>query len=88
MNDPMRLFDRPAHRRHRDRASATVDRVAPVLRDAAERLLDRLDDTTRRFTRALDIGQGCAVAGRHSGPQIGSTDDRHGNKKMEHQDPD
>lgn len=56
MNDPMRLFDRPAHRRHRDRASATVDRVAPVLRDAAERLLDRLDDTTRRFTRALDIG--------------------------------
>lgn len=52
----MRLFDRAAHRRHRDRASARVDHVAPVLRDAAERLLDRLDDTTRRFTQALDIG--------------------------------
>lgn len=56
MNDPMRLFDRIAHRRHRDRAAATVDRVAPILRDVAERLLDRLDDTTHRFTQALDVG--------------------------------
>jgi NADH dehydrogenase [ubiquinone] 1 alpha subcomplex assembly factor 5 len=56
MNDPMRLFDRAAHRRHRDRAASTLEAVAPVLRDAAERLLDRLDDTTRRFTHALDIG--------------------------------
>ncbi len=30
--------------------------VADVLRDAAERLLDRLDDTTRGFSRALDVG--------------------------------
>ncbi len=50
------LFDRPALRRHRDRAAATVDLVAPVLCDVADRLLDRLDDTTRRFTRALDVG--------------------------------
>jgi SAM-dependent methyltransferase len=33
-----------------------VDQVAPILEDAADRLLDRLDDTTRRFTRALDLG--------------------------------
>ncbi len=56
MNDPMQLFDRQAVRRHRDRASMTLDQVAPILRDAAERLLDRLDDTTHRFAQALDIG--------------------------------
>lgn len=50
------IFDRPALRRHRDRAAATVPEVAPVLREVAERLLDRLDDTTRRFTQALDVG--------------------------------
>ena len=36
--------------------------VADVLRDAAERLLDRLDDTTRRFTQALDVGGRGVVA--------------------------
>jgi len=33
-----------------------------VLRDAAERLLDRLDDTTQRFTQALDVGGRGVVA--------------------------
>jgi NADH dehydrogenase [ubiquinone] 1 alpha subcomplex assembly factor 5 len=56
MNAPPQLFDRMAHRRRRDRASATMDRVAPILRDTAERLLDRLDDTTHRFAHALDVG--------------------------------
>ncbi|HST75970.1 MAG TPA: methyltransferase domain-containing protein [Acetobacteraceae bacterium] len=56
MSDAMRVFDRRAVRLHRDRAAATVERVSDVLRDAAERLLDRLDDTTRRFTHALDVG--------------------------------
>jgi len=56
MNAPPQLFDRMSHRHRRDRASATVDRVAPILRDTAERLLDRLDDTTHRFTHALDVG--------------------------------
>jgi NADH dehydrogenase [ubiquinone] 1 alpha subcomplex assembly factor 5 len=36
--------------------------VADVLRDAAERLLDRLDDTTRRFSHALDVGGRGVVA--------------------------
>ncbi|MCO6415972.1 methyltransferase domain-containing protein [Siccirubricoccus sp. KC 17139] len=54
--DPMRVFDRPLHRKRRDRAAATVHRVAPVLEAAAELLLDRLDDTTHRFSRALDLG--------------------------------
>jgi NADH dehydrogenase [ubiquinone] 1 alpha subcomplex assembly factor 5 len=50
------VFDRAAVRRHRDRACGHVGQVADILRDAADRLLDRLDDTTRRFSRALDIG--------------------------------
>ena len=56
MSDHASLFDRTVVRRHRDRAAATVGQVAPILRDAAERLLDRLDDTTHRFSNALDIG--------------------------------
>ena len=58
----MDVFDRPAVRRHRDRAAATVDAVEPILRDAAERLLDRLDDISIRFTRALDVGGRGVVA--------------------------
>ncbi len=50
------VFDRQAVRRHRDRAATTVPAVTPILRDAADRLLDRLDDISRRFTRALDVG--------------------------------
>jgi len=60
--DEMLVFDRAAVRRHRDRASATVTRVADVLRGAAERLLDRLDDTTSNFTHALDVGGRGVVA--------------------------
>ena len=58
----MEVFDRRAVRLHRDRAAHSVARVTDVLRDAAERLLDRLDDTTRRFTRALDVGGRGVVA--------------------------
>jgi len=62
MTDQMLVFDRAAVRHHRDRAAATVGGVADVLRDAADRLLDRLDDTTRRFGRALDVGGRGVVA--------------------------
>ena len=62
MNQAMEIFDRRAVRRHRDRAAHTVTAVADVLRDAAERLLDRLDDTTRRFGQALDVGGRGVVA--------------------------
>jgi SAM-dependent methyltransferase len=58
----MEVFDRRAVRRHRDRAARSVGTVADVLRDAAERLLDRLDDTNRPFTRALDVGGRGVVA--------------------------
>ena len=62
MDSEMQVFDRAAVRRHRDRAAGTVGGVADVLRDAAERLLDRLDDTTRGFTHALDVGGRGVVA--------------------------
>jgi SAM-dependent methyltransferase len=55
-DSPHLIFDRSLLRLRRDRAAATQHRVAPVLDAAAERLLDRLDDTTRRFDRALEIG--------------------------------
>jgi SAM-dependent methyltransferase len=54
--DPMHVFDRACVRRHRDRAAASVATVADLLAECAERLLDRLDDTSHRFTRALDVG--------------------------------
>ncbi len=58
----MEVFDRAAVRRHRDRAAATVGQVADLLRQTAEHLLDRLDDTTRRFSHALDLGGRGVVA--------------------------
>ncbi|MGA9865733.1 MAG: methyltransferase domain-containing protein [Acetobacteraceae bacterium] len=56
------VFDRRAVRRHRDRAARRVGSVADLLRDAALRLLDRLDDTTRGFAAALDVGGRGVVA--------------------------
>jgi NADH dehydrogenase [ubiquinone] 1 alpha subcomplex assembly factor 5 len=56
------IFARRAVRQHRDRAAARVSGVEPLLREAAERLLDRLDDTTRRFGQALDLGGRGVVA--------------------------
>lgn len=62
MDSNLHVFDRAAVRRHRDRAAAMVGAVTEVLEDAADRLLDRLDDTTRRFTQALDVGGRGVVA--------------------------
>jgi SAM-dependent methyltransferase len=60
----MLVFDRRAVRHHRDRAAPQVHRVADILNDVADRLLDRLDDTTHRFTQALDVGGRGVVAPR------------------------
>jgi NADH dehydrogenase [ubiquinone] 1 alpha subcomplex assembly factor 5 len=54
--EPMLVFDRRAVRMHRDRAAATIGSVEDLLRDGAERLLDRLDDMTGGFDLALDLG--------------------------------
>jgi len=57
-------FDRRLLARRRARAAATIHRAAPLLEGAADLLLDRLDDTTRRFTAALDLGGRGVVAPR------------------------
>ncbi len=62
MSDEMRVFDRIAVRRHRDRAATTVGAVADVLGEVADRLLDRLDDIKRDFSVALDVGGRGVVA--------------------------
>jgi len=59
MNTVMEVFDRKLHRKRRERAARLVASAEPILAETAARLADRLDDTTRRFTRALDLG------GRH-----------------------
>jgi SAM-dependent methyltransferase len=64
MSDAMQVFDRALVRCRRDKAAPGIGAVAPVLDAAAKRLLDRLDDITRRFTRALDIGGRGSVAPR------------------------
>ncbi|WP_428392561.1 methyltransferase domain-containing protein [Lichenicoccus sp.] len=56
------IFDRAAVRLHRDRAAGSVQTVNEVLHAASARLLDRLDDVTRRFSRALDVGGRGVVA--------------------------
>lgn len=48
--------------KHRERSAPLLDGLLPVLADLAERLLDRLDDTNRRFATALDFGGRGAVA--------------------------
>jgi SAM-dependent methyltransferase len=60
--DALNVFDRRAVRLHRQRAAGTIDTVADLLGDLAARLLDRLDDTTHRFTHALDLGGRGSVA--------------------------
>ncbi len=62
MSSAIEIFDRRAVRWHRDRAARRVGTVMEVLQDAAERLLDRLDDTTQRFAQALDVGGRGVVA--------------------------
>jgi len=56
MNEVMNVFDRAAVRRHRERAAAGFGGHDFLIGEVGERLADRLDDVTRRFPRALDLG--------------------------------
>ena len=56
MTDDLKIFDRVSVRRHRDRAAASLEDSDFLFREIAERLAERLDDVTRRFPRALDLG--------------------------------
>lgn len=50
------LFDRQVLRRHRDRAAAGITQHDFLIREVAERLLERLEDIRRGFPLALDLG--------------------------------
>ena len=52
---PIAIFDRQARRRHRARAARLGIEADFLFREGAERLLDRLADIKRPFTRALDL---------------------------------
>ncbi|MBF0325677.1 MAG: methyltransferase domain-containing protein [Alphaproteobacteria bacterium] len=56
MADPITIFDRSLLRKRRDRAAKAFPSHDFLVREAAERLADRLDDVTRRFPVALDLG--------------------------------
>jgi NADH dehydrogenase [ubiquinone] 1 alpha subcomplex assembly factor 5 len=56
MSDPMQVFNRRLVRCHRDRAAPALAEHDFLFREAAERLVDRLDDITRQFPVALDLG--------------------------------
>jgi len=55
MSDPI-IFDRAQVRRQRDRAAATLAEHDFLLQESADRLVDRLEDVTRTFPVALDLG--------------------------------
>jgi NADH dehydrogenase [ubiquinone] 1 alpha subcomplex assembly factor 5 len=63
--NPLRVFDRAAVRAHRERAARRPEAAEFLACEAAERLVDRLDDVTRRFPRALDLGCRHGVLGRY-----------------------
>ena len=56
MIESMTVFNRTAVRRHRDRAAANLSAHDFLFAESAERLADRLDDVTRSFPLALDLG--------------------------------
>jgi NADH dehydrogenase [ubiquinone] 1 alpha subcomplex assembly factor 5 len=56
MSDTMRIFDRSLLRKRRDRAAAGFAAHDFLVREVADRLADRLDDVTRGFPLALDLG--------------------------------
>lgn len=56
VTETMTVFDRALLRRRRDRAAQRLGAHGFLFAEAAERLADRLEDVTRRFPLALDLG--------------------------------
>ena len=56
MDETLHVFDRRVVRQRRDRAAGRLGEHDFLLREAGERLVDRLDDVRRRFPVALDLG--------------------------------
>ncbi|MBR9973601.1 methyltransferase domain-containing protein [Magnetospirillum sulfuroxidans] len=75
MNDLVSIFDRSLLRKRRDRAAAGFAAHDFLVREAAERLADRLSDVIRSFPLALDLG--C-----HTGELADTLDGRGGIKTL------
>ena len=56
MTEAMIVFNRQTIRRHRARAAANLEKYDFLFKETSERLCDRLDDITRTFPLALDLG--------------------------------
>lgn len=61
----MQIFDRAILRRRRDRAAARFAEHDFLFREVADRLVDRLDDLSRKFETALTLGDHDGVLARH-----------------------
>ena len=64
MTEDMRIFDRAAVRSHRERAAPAFEAADFLIREVAERLAERLEDLSRRFPLALDLGCHDGLLGR------------------------
>ncbi len=71
MSESMTIFNRRAHRRHRDRAAENLGDYDFLLAEVGERLADRLDDVKRTFPLALDLGCHTGGLGRLLGGRGG-----------------
>ena len=71
MSETMTVFNRAAHRRHRDRAAQGLGHYDFLLAEVGERLADRLDDVKRNFPLALDLGCHTGGLGRLLGGRGG-----------------
>ncbi len=71
--DPLLVFDRASLRRRRERAERTWDERSFIKREIAGRLVERVDDVRRSFSKVLDLGShGDEVATALNGrPTIG-----------------
>jgi SAM-dependent methyltransferase len=62
---PPKIFDRALLRRRRERIARNADPKRDFLfAESGDRMLDRLDDVTRRFPLALDLGSRDGLLGR------------------------
>src|SRR5215469_11853274 len=61
MTSPVHVFDRRAVRHHRDRAARRLTAHDFLFREAASRLVERLDDINREFPVALELGAHGAI---------------------------
>ena len=63
----MQVFDRKALRRRRDRAAANFSEADFLVREVGERVAERLEDLSRKFPVALDLGCHDGSLGRQLG---------------------